>query len=171
MQSRSAVSLIRPLGAAARAGAIAITLLQTAMLMAGDDNLNNWQNLQKLTAGQSVEVAKAGGVPIKGDFVSFADQSITVRRKQNITLARAEVARVKVRPPGGRKWIWIGSLVGGGAGAGIGAGIGEHLATESGGDYRGLKPAITGVSAGIGALTGAVIGSFVAGRHTTIYQR
>jgi len=168
MQSGNALRLIRLFGAAS--SAMAIALMEPAMLLAGDDDTpTNWQNLQKLAAGQSIEVAKSEGVPIKGDFVSFTDQSITLRGKQNITLARAEVRRVKVRPSSGRKWLWIGALVGGGAGAGIGAGIGDRVANESGGDFANLKPAITGVSAGIGALTGVVIGSLVASRHTTIY--
>jgi hypothetical protein len=67
------------------------------------------------------------------------------------------------------KYTWIGAAVGAGAGAGVGAGSGESVANESGGDFRNLKPAITGVSAGLGALVGALIGSAMGNRHTTIY--
>src|SRR6266851_1990253 len=136
----------------------AITLV-TPALMAGDGDPGNWRNLGQLAAGQAIEATKTHGESLRGTFISFADQSITLRGKQQeITIPRSDVSRVRLRSPGSRKWMWIGVAVGAGAGLGAGAGIGESVADRSGGDFRNLKPAIMSVSAGIGALAGAVIG-------------
>ena len=126
-------------------------------MLAGGGNGTSWQNLQRLAAGQEIEVTKTDGKPVRGAFIGFADQSISVRQKQQeIAIPRAEVSRVRLRTKGSR-YTWIG------------AGIGEGVAKQSGGDFSNLKPAIIGVSAGLGALAGAVIGSLIEGRHTTIY--
>jgi hypothetical protein len=138
-------------------------------MLAGGGNGTSWQNLQRLAAGQEIEVTKTDGKPVRGAFIGFADQSISVRQKQQeIAIPRAEVSRVRLRTTGSR-YPWIGAAIGAGAGAGVGAGIGEGVAKQSGGDFSNLKPAIIGVSAGLGALAGAVIGSLIEGRHTTIY--
>jgi len=133
-------------------------------MLAKDSNVNSWQNLKQLAAGQEIEVTKTKGRPVRGAFMGFVDQSISVREKQQeIAIPRADVARVQLRPAKRGRYLWIGAAVGAGAGAGVGLGIGEGVANESGGDFRNLKPAITGVSAGLGALVGAVIGSAIGG--------
>ena len=153
------------------AGTVAITLLTPAPMLASDSNVSAWQNLRQLTAGQEIEVTKAKGSPVRGTFIAFADESISVREKQQeIAIPRADVSRVRLRPPGRGKYTWIGAAVGAGAGAGVGAGIGESLANQSGGDFRNLKPAIIGLSAGLGALVGLAVGSALGSRHTTIYR-
>lgn len=152
------------------AGMVAITSLEPALMLASDSNVTSWQNLKQLAAGQAIEVTKTKGRPVRGTFIGFVDQAISLREKQQeIAIPRADVSRVRLRPAKSGRYIWIGAAIGAGAGAGVGAGIGESVANESGGDFRNLKPAITGVSAGLGALVGAVIGSAIGGRHTTIY--
>jgi hypothetical protein len=152
------------------AGMAAMTLLAPAPMPAGESPATSWQNLKQLTAGQELEVTPLKGAPMRATFVGFSDQSITLRtRTGESALARAEVSRVRLAPPRGRKHIWIGAALGAGAGAGIGAGLGEGLTKESGGDFRGYKPAITGVSAGVGALVGALLGSMIGGRPKTVY--
>jgi hypothetical protein len=147
------------------AGLIAITLVEPPSIVAGG-NLTSWQNLRQLGAGQAIEVTKTNGGSVRGTFVGFADQSISLRvRQQDITIAQKEVVRVHLRPARGRRDMWIGAAIGAGGGAGVGAGIAERVAT----DFSNLRPAIIGVSAGIGALVGSAIGSVIGGRHTTIY--
>src|ERR1700690_1797012 len=136
-------------------GTVAITLLAPPPLLASDSSVSAWQNLRQLSAGQEIEVAKTKGSTVRGIFVAFSDESITVREKQQETaVPRREVLRVQLRPAGRGKCKWIGLAGGAGAGAGVGAGLGESLSNQSGGDFRNLKPAIIGVSAGIGALVG-----------------
>jgi hypothetical protein len=152
------------------AGLIAITIVNPAFAMAGDGNLTSWQNLQQLDAGQEIAVTKTDGGAVRGTFVGFADQSISLKwKQQDITITRTDISLVRLRSARGRRYTWIGAALGAGAGAGVGAGIGEHVAYESGGDFRNLKPAIIGVCAGIGALAGAAVGSAIGSRHTTIY--
>jgi hypothetical protein len=148
------------------AGLIAIVLAEPHAIAAGG-KLKSWQNLRQLGAGQEIEVAKTNGEAVRGSFVAFAEQSISLRgRQRDITIAQAEVSRVQLRPAGHRRHGgWIGAAIGAGAGAGVGAGIAEGVAT----DFSNLRPAIIGVSAGVGALVGAAIGSVIGGRHTTIY--
>lgn len=161
---------MRALLAKGIAGIVAIALLEPALMLAKDGNLTSWQNLKQLAAGQEIEITKTQGKPVRGAFIGFADQSISLREKQQeIAIPRADVARVQLRPAKRGRYLWIGAAVGAGAGAGVGLGIGESVANESGGDFKNLKPAITAVSAGLGALVGAVIGSTLCGRHTTIY--
>lgn len=150
---------------------VATALLVPTLMAAGDGSVTSWQNLGQLAAGQKIEVAKTKNGPLRGTFVSFSDQSITLREKQQETaIPRADVSRVRLLPAKRGRYALIGAAIGAGAGAGAGAGIGESVANESGGDFRNLKPAIIGVTAGLGALIGLVIGSAAAGRHTTIYS-
>ena len=148
---------------------LAITLVGPPSTVASA-NLTSWQNLEQLRPGENIEVMQTNGGRVRGTYVGFADQSITLRgTQQDITIARADVSRVRLRPPKSRKYLWIGAAIGAGAGAGLGAGIGEGVASASGGDFRNLKPAIIGVCAGVGAAVGAAIGLAIGNRHTTIY--
>ena len=156
-------------------GLIGLALLSPSCLMAGDGALTAWQNLQQLRVGQETEVKKTGGATVRGTFVGFADESIAllVRQppQQEITIARNDVWRVRVRPARNKRYVWAGAAIGAAAGAGVGAGLGEQLANESGGDLRNLKPAIIAVCAGAGALAGALTGSALGGRYATIYAK
>ncbi len=148
----------------------AVTLLQPALMLAAERPSTSWENLRQLAAGQEIEITKTDRRSLTGRFISFTDESIRVHgKRQDVTISRTDVSRVRLRPTGRRKYTWIGAGIGAGAGAGIGAAMGESLGNQSGGDFRNLKPAIIGVSAGIGALAGAAIGSVIGGRHTTIY--
>ena len=135
--------------------------------MAAGGKLRSWQNLQQLGAGQEIEVTRTNGEEVRGSFVAFADQSISLRGKQkDITIAQTDVSRVQLRPAGHRRHGgWIGAGIGAGAGAGVGAGIAASVAT----DFSVLRPVFIGTGAAVGALVGAAIGSLIGGRHTTIY--
>ena len=149
---------------------VAVTFLP-ATLAADYHDPTSWQNLQQLTIGRPIEVTKINGESLKGSFISFVDQSITLHTaKQEITIGRKDVSRVRLRSAKGRRSTWIGAAIGAGAGAGVGTGIGEHVADTSGGDFRNLKPAIIGASAGVGALVGAIVRNLIGTRHSTIYS-
>jgi hypothetical protein len=152
------------------AGTLAMSLLAPAPMLARDGSLAAWQNLRQLAAGQEIEVATKGRT-VKGTFVAFADESISLRQKQQETaIPRADVSQVRLRPARRGRYTLIGAAVGAGAGAGVGAGLAEGLSNESGWDFRNLKPAVIGLSAVFGALVGLVVGSALGGRHTTIYR-
>ena len=152
------------------AGLLAVTLIQPAFLPASDSGLNAWQNLRQLTAGQDIEVIGRDHKSVRGSFVAFSDQSISLHRKQrDVTMSRSDVVQVRRRSAKSGSHMLIGAAIGGGAGAGIGAGIGESVGNESGGDFNNLKPAIIGICAAVGILVGVLIGSVAGNRHTTIY--
>lgn len=128
----------------------------------------SWQNLATLVAAQKIDVATRKDV-VKGEFVRFDDQGITVRdKKGEHSVAQADVTRVTLAKR--NRAVWIGAAAGGGGGAAVGAALGSRLANESGGDFNSLKPAIAAACAGVGALIGAAIGS-AARRSHTIYRK
>jgi hypothetical protein len=148
---------------------LATTLLTTTAL-ARDVDLTSWQNLGRIAAGQRIEVVKSNHETVKGEFISFVDESISLRvKQQDIAVPRAEVQQVQFA--GSRKKaVWIGVAIGAAGGLVIGAVTASRAANESGGDFAGLKPAITAAMGGAGALIGALVGSLVGGHHKTVYQ-
>ncbi len=147
--------------------ALAVMLIVAGISPAQDKS--SWQNLSSLRSNQPIEVLKTSRESLNGEFVRFADDSISLRvKQQDVSVPRAEVARVRTRSKG-HKAIWIGTAVGAGAGLAIGAAAGTKLATESGGDFANLKTGITVGFGAIGALIGAGFGSLTG--HKTIYKR
>ena len=141
-------------------------VLFTATAMAADTA--SWQNLGAIRAGQKIDVPSAGD-RFTGEFVRFDAQAVTIRdKKGERSVPQAEVNRVLIGK--GSRGIWIGVAAGAGGGWIAGSLLGERLADKSGGDFRNLKPAITGACAGVGALIGVTIGSSVR-RGTIIYRR
>ena len=115
-----------------------------------------------------MEIATSTGKTINGSYVSCSEESLKVRtKKQDLSLARADV--VGVRRRASSKATWIGAGLGAGAGAGIGYAGGNQLNYTSGGDL-GSAGGFAALGAGVGALAGALIGHFVGGRHTTVYK-
>jgi hypothetical protein len=146
-------------------------LLLVEPLIARNWDGDSWQNLSRLTPGQSIEVTNRVGKSLKGTLINVAENSIHLRQgQQDVTIPHAEVSRVQLRTKGSRKAMWIGLGLGAGAGAGIGAGVGAGLADRSGGDFSNLQPAMIGVFAGVGVLAGLAIGSVIDKRHNIIYS-
>ena len=146
-------------------GGVAVFLACLTPVWAGE-----WGNLAGIRAGQGVEVTRKSGETARGEFVRFDEGTVSVRVKgQDTAIARAEVRRVRLTGKG-RKAMWIGAAIGAGGGLGIGAAAADRIANESGGDFNGLKPAITGAMAGVGAVIGMLVGSLVGGRHATVYE-
>src|ERR1017187_5042178 len=94
------------------AGIVAITLLGPPLMMAGDSSMTSWQNLRQLAAGQEIEVTKTKERPVRGTFIRFADQSISLREKQQeIEIPRADVSRVRSRSAKRGRFTWGGAAV------------------------------------------------------------
>jgi len=59
---------------------------------------NNWDNLKELRPGQKIEVVDSSMKTLKGAFVSFTDEAISLQAgKREESVARAKVVRVSVR--------------------------------------------------------------------------
>jgi hypothetical protein len=152
-------------------GAALAMMVLAVSLAAGDNDQTSWQKLNRLTPGQQVEVNRRNGESLKGSFVSFSDDSISVREsQQDIVIPRNDVSRVRLRSRGRHKALWIGLAAGAGGGAAVGAGVAASVSNQSGGDFASLKPAVIGVCTGIGAVAGLAIGSILDSRHDTIYR-
>jgi hypothetical protein len=143
-----------------------LAILMAAHAFAAD--VTSWRNLAELKPGMRVEISGKDAV-VKGEFVRFDDQGITVRVKQGErSVAQPDVKRVAL--PTRSRGIWIGAVAGGGGGAIAGALLGARLENESGGDFANLRTAITGACAGAGALIGMAIGAAVR-RPRVVYRK
>jgi hypothetical protein len=59
---------------------------------------NNWDNLKQLRPGQKIEVVDSSMKTLKGAFVSFSDEAISLQAgKGEESVERAKVVRVSVR--------------------------------------------------------------------------
>ncbi len=124
-----------------------------------------WSNLQQLRVGQKIEVVDTNLKKLKGTFLSFSDEAISLRvKKQEVGVQRPNVLRVSLRGRPKRSTSAI-------AGAAIGALAGLALSavapeTECGrGCMMGMA---TVMGAGVGAGVGAAV-PFVP-RDRTIYR-
>ncbi len=134
------------------------------------DDRSSWQNLQRLNAGDRIQVEKKNHDGVTGDYVAATGESISLRvKQQDVIIARPDVVAIHMSGRSHRA-VWIGLAVGAGAGLAIGVAVAERLSNESGGDFAGLKPAVTAATAGVGALVGLVIGAVAGGHRTTIYK-
>ena len=90
-----------------------------------------WDNLHRLQAGQKIQVVQMDMKSLKGRFLGFTEETISVRvKKDEVAVARADVLRVSLRgkPKRGRN-----ALIGAGVGAGVGIGIGIGVVVATGG--------------------------------------
>ena len=149
---------------------LVVILALAPLSWARDGDTADWQNLRVLASGQAVEIGKTGGEFLKGAFVTFNADSLTVRaRGGELSIRKPDVVRVRLRGHRSRN-TWIGAGIGAAAGAGIGVGIGDSVNNTSGGDFANLKPAIAGATAVVGAAVGAILGSVLSGRHSEVYR-
>ena len=119
----------------------------------------SWSNLNRLKAGQGIEVIESSMKRHAGKFVTVTDELLTLKENgSDVSVKREDVARVSTSSgPKRGEHALIGLVVGGLAGAGIGAASGSP---------RGIA-ALVGVV--IGAPSGAVVGA-VLPAHTTVYR-
>jgi hypothetical protein len=127
----------------------------------------SWSDLRGLRVGQGIVVIESSMKRHDGEFISVADDVLTLQEKgSDVSVKREAVVRVSTASGARRgEHAVIGLVVGGLAGAGIGAAAGS-----------GSKGWI-GVSEGVGALVGVAIGATsgaivgaVIPAHTTIYR-
>ena len=119
----------------------------------------SWSNLNRLKAGQGIEVIESSMKRHAGKFVTVTDELLTLKENgSDVSVKREDVARVSTSSgPKRGEHALIGLVVGGVIGAGIGA---------ASGSLRGIA-ALVGVV--IGAPSGAVVGA-VLPAHTTVYR-
>ena len=119
----------------------------------------SWSNLNRLKAGQGIEVIESSMKRHAGKFVTVTDELLTLKENgSDVSVKREDVARVSTSSgPKRGEHALIGLVVGGLIGAGIGA---------ASGSLRGIA-ALVGVV--IGAPSGAVVGA-VLPAHTTVYR-
>ena len=119
----------------------------------------SWSNLNRLKAGQGIEVIESSMKRHAGKFVTVTDELLTLKENgSDVSVKREDVARVSTSSgPKRGEHALIGLVVGGLAGAGIFAASGSP---------HGIA-ALVGVV--IGAPSGALVG-VVLPAHTTVYR-
>ena len=143
--------------------ALAFLLLAPALTLsqsAGD----SWDNLQQLKPGQKIQVVDKEMRTFRGEFVSFADETITLREKSGEqSVERVKVVRVSVRDTSHRtRNMLLGAAIGGGIA--VAATVVPLIANSNEGNSCGV--CVAGIAAGIGG--GAAIGAIPGNR--TVYR-
>ena len=126
-----------------------------------------WSNLNRLKAGQGIEVIETNMKSHSGRFVTFTEESLSFQEKgSDVSIKRDDIVRVSTGsgPRRGEHAV-IGLVVGGAIGAGIGAAAGSDHGFL-GGSSRGIA-ALVGIA--IGAPDGALVGAALPA-HATIYR-
>jgi hypothetical protein len=127
---------------------------------------SNWQHLQALPVGTSINVkARVGSVNCK--LKSVDADTLTCTQKKDVVFQRGEILTIKI-PHRGRS-----TLIGTGIGAAVGAGIGFAAGTSKGDPLFGpnfLRGAVTAVFATIGGAAGAVTGAATDFSRSTVYK-
>ncbi len=89
----------------------------------------SWDNLNRLQAGQKVQVVQMDMKSLKGRFLGFTEETISVRvKKDEVAVARADVLRISLR---GKPRRTRNTLIGLGTGAGIGLAVGAGVDAAS----------------------------------------
>jgi len=127
----------------------------------------SWSDLNRLKAGQGIEVIESNMKRHTGKFVTVTDEFFTLQEGgSDVSLKRENVVRVSTSSaPRRGEHAAIGLVVGGLIGAGIGAASGSSTGFL-GGSSRGIA-ALVGIV--IGAPSGALVGAVIPA-HTTIYR-
>ena len=138
---------------------ITLHLIEIPAALGAQTQQGSWSNLNRLKAGQGIEVIESSMKRHAGKFVTVTDELLTLKENgSDVSVKREDVARVSTSSgPKRGEHALIGLVVGGVIGAGIGA---------ASGSLRGIA-ALVGVV--IGAPSGAVVGA-VLPAHTTVYR-
>jgi uncharacterized protein YcfJ len=121
---------------------------------------SNWQRVQALPAGQSINVSARtshAGCTLK----SVDADSLTCTHGKDLVFQRANIVNIKL-PHRGRSTL-VGMAVGAGGGAIVGVSLGRNGSFVG----RGAGAVIVSVP---GALIGAIIGATTDFAHSTVYK-
>jgi hypothetical protein len=127
----------------------------------------SWSDLRGLRVGQGIVVIESSMKRHNGEFISVADDVLTLQEKgSDVSVKREVVVRVSTASGARRgEHAVIGLVVGGLAGAGIGAAAGSGSK-----DWIGVSEGVAAlVGVAIGATGGAIVGAVIPA-HTTIYR-
>jgi hypothetical protein len=150
-----------------RAVLILALFLGLAGALGAQTQQGSWSNLNRLKAGQGIEVIESSLKRHGGKFVTVTDELLTLRENgSDVSVKREDVVRVSTSsgPKRGGHAL-IGLVAGGAIGAGIGAASGSNTGFL-GGSSRGIC-ALVGIV--IGAPSGAIVGAILPAR-TTVYR-
>ncbi len=148
-----------------------VTTIFSVSLPAQEPGKHSWENLQQVRVGQKIEVVDTNLKKLKGTFLSFSEEAISLRvGKDEVGVQRPNVLRVSLREKSKRlRNALIGMAIG--AGAGVAAvEICAHASSGfscSGQDFRAIAYAIL-VPVGLGV--GAGIGAAFPPGYQTIYR-
>lgn len=129
-----------------------------------------WSNLNRLKAGQRIDVIESSVKSHTGEFITVTDEALTLKEHgTNVSLNRENVVRVSTGSGYRRgEHAVIGLAIGGLIGAGVGAAAGSSGSkTEFLGVHAVGVGALVGVA--IGGSAGALVGAAIPA-HTTVYR-
>jgi hypothetical protein len=139
-------------------------LLGFGQVLCFSQTKGSWDDLKQLSPGQKIEVVDMQMKTLKGEFVSFTDETISLREGKGVqSVERANVARVSVRDTSHRaRKIMLG--------AGIFGGIALAAAIvplkEASNEGNGCGACVAAIAAGFGG--GAAFGALPG--YRTIYR-
>ncbi len=139
-------------------------------LPAQETGEHSWENLQQVRVGQKIEVVDTNLKKLKGTFLSFSGEAISLRvGKDEVGVQRPNVLRVSLR---GRPKRSTSAIVGAAIGALVGVGVGALAATRYGSGDPGSESFIVFLGTTIGAGAGAGVGAAVpfVPSYRTIYR-
>jgi len=150
-----------------RSRLVLVLILGLPSLLFAQKEKGSWSDLNRLKAGQGVEVIESSMMHHSGEFIDVTDEILTFQESgSHLSIKREDVVRVSTSsaPRRGEHAV-IGLVVGGGIGAAIGALAGSSHGFL-GGSSRGIA-ALVGIV--IGAPSGALVGAVIPA-HTTVYR-
>jgi len=122
----------------------------------------SWDSLKQLRVGEKIEVVDMKLKSLKGTFVSYSEEALTLRvRKDDVSLPRVDIHRVGFK--GGKRGR--NTLIGLATGAGLGAGVGA-LGGKLYGEY---VASFTVLGTLLGAGAGTAVGAAFP-EYTTVYR-
>jgi hypothetical protein len=150
-----------------RACLLTLLILGPPSLLCAQKEKGSWSDLNRLKAGQGIEVIESSMKSHLGQFLTVTDESLSLQEKgSDVSIKRADVVRVSTSSaPRRGEHSLIGLVVGGAIGAGVGALAGSSGSKTGFLDFntRGIA-ALIGVA--LGAPSGALVGAVVPAQRT-----
>src|ERR1035437_4538396 len=127
---------------------------------------SNWQHVQALPAGNSLNVnARTSHLACK--LKSVDADTLTCTHGKDVVFQRSEILSIKI-PRRGRSTL-IGLAIGGGAGSAIGFGVGTNNSNGFFGPNF-MRGAVTAVFGVVGGATGMLVGGITDFTKSTVYR-